>query len=286
MILDPDHKKDFRKKNTFPGTEGNNFDKILRYFNRINQIKPLVFTLIMIISSGIATFFNLNNWVLLSVFILIDFMIIYFLPFLKISFGPVNSQVFLLFLLRSIFIWLPFPINIIFEIIGVFLVIIGFVLEPSSIVVTKQILHSKKIRNNCEIKFVQIGDIHLEKPGIRETKLISLVEKISPKFVLFTGDFLNLSNNQNQETMDQVIAIFNKISEISPVFFVCGSPAVDLEKSIEYIEKSIKAKHLKNKTELMTTNNTEINLIGINCTHNPNIDIKNLRNLTFPTRYF
>ena len=279
VFLDENQKKEFHKTKYFPGTHGNPFDTILRTINKINDINSLIFIVLLIFVTGLITLFNQNNWVLLFIFTAIDWLIISILPLLRISFGPVNSQVILLFLLRSIFIWLPFPINLIFEIIGVVLVIIGFVYEPSTIKVSNIVISSKKIRQSEDVKFIQIGDIHLEKPGIRETKLIEIIKKISPKFVLYTGDFLNLSNNENPDSINQIIDLFNKINQISPIYFVTGSPAVDLTKTVETINKSIEAVYVNDRIEEFFVGNTTVNIIGLYCSHNPSKDIQRLKNL-------
>jgi len=284
--LDENQKREFHQTKFFPGTQGNPFDTILRTFNRINDINPLIFIVILIIGSGFVTLFKHNNWVLLFIFTVLDYLIIGILPLLKISFGPINSQVFLLFLLRGIFIWLPFPINLIFELIGVVLVIFGFVYEPSVINVSYIVLTSKKIKKTAEIKFVQIGDIHLEKPGIRETKLVEIIKRINPQFILFTGDFLNLSNNENPDSINQIIDLFNKINQISPIYFVTGSPAVDLPLTIETIKKSIESKHVYDRIEEIQIDNTTVNIIGLNCSHNPGVDVKNLKKLSVTPESF
>ncbi len=284
--LDENQKREFHQTKFFPGTQGNPFDTILRTFNRINDINPLIFIVILIIGSGFVTLFKHNNWVLLFIFTVLDYLIIGILPLLKISFGPINSQVFLLFLLRGIFIWLPFPINLIFELIGVILVIFGFVYEPSVIIVSNNVLTSKKVKQTRKIKFVQIGDIHLEKPGIRETKLVEIIKRINPQFILFTGDFLNLSNNENPNSINQIIDLFNKINQISPIYFVTGSPAVDLPLTIETIKKSIESKHVYDRIEEIQIDNTTVNIIGLNCSHNPGVDVKNLKKLSVTPESF
>ncbi|NTW44662.1 MAG: hypothetical protein HGB14_09585 [Anaerolineaceae bacterium] len=144
---------------------------------------------------------------------------------------------------------------------------------------SKIILTSKKIKPSKELKFIQIGDIHLEKPGIRETKLLEIIKKISPQFVLFTGDFLNLSNNDNPDSINQIIDLINKINLISPIYFVTGSPAVDLSMTIETINKSIKAVHVNNRIEENQFSNSNVNIIGLNCSHNPGVDNQSLKNL-------
>lgn len=284
--LDENQKREFHQTKFFPGTQGNPFDTILRTFNKINDINPLIFIVILIIGSGFVTLFKHNNWVLLFIFTVLDYLIIGILPLLKISFGPINSQIFLLFLLRGIFIWLPFPINLIFELIGVILVIFGFVYEPSVIIVSNNVLTSKKVKQTRKIKFVQIGDIHLEKPGIRETKLVEIIKRINPQFILFTGDFLNLSNNENPDSINQIIDLFNKINQISPIYFVTGSPAVDLPLTIETIKKSIESKHVYDRIEEIQIDNTTVNIIGLNCSHNPGVDVKNLKKLSVTPESF
>jgi predicted MPP superfamily phosphohydrolase len=286
VILDENQKREFHQTKYFPGTHGNPFDTILRTINKINDINTLIFIVFLIFATGIITLFNQNNWFLLLIFAAIDWLIISILPLLRISFGPVNSQVFLLFLLRGIFIWLPFPLNLMFEIFGVILIIIGFVYEPSVIKVSNIVLTSKKIKSSDEIKFIQIGDIHLEKPGIRETKLIEIIKKISPQFVLFTGDFLNLSNNENPDSINQIIDLFNKINQISPVYFVTGSPAVDLTLTIEAINKSIDAIHVNDRIEEILVGTTIVKIIGLYCSHNPDIDIQHLKEISITPETF
>ncbi|PKN83723.1 MAG: hypothetical protein CVU46_16245 [Chloroflexi bacterium HGW-Chloroflexi-8] len=279
VLLHKSHRKDFQKTKYFPGTIGNPFDLILRKFNQINEIHPIVFFLLMIFLSGIISIFRADRWIILMAAVLLDWLIIWSLPKLLISFGPLFSQIFLLFILRSVFIWMPYPINLILEIIGTLLVFIGFVVEPSSIKVTKYNYSSKKINFPTKIKFLQIGDIHLEKHGRRETRLISEIAKLKPQFILFTGDFLNLSFNQNKESIGQVISLINEINEIAPTYFVNGSPAVDLKESLKEIEAFTNAIYIKNDIFPLKIDGSEINLIGIQCSHIPSNDYAQLKKI-------
>jgi len=285
-ILHKSQRKDFLKLKYYPGTIGNPFDFVLRKFNEINKLHPITFFLLTISLTGIITIFQFDRWLLLLLAVWIDWLIISSLPKLRISFGPSLTQVFILFILRSIFIWISFPVNLMLQIFGTLLVILGFILEPSSLEVTSHIYESSKINHQSKIRFLQIGDIHLEKPGRREERLISEIMRLKPQFILFTGDFLNLSFNQNNKSIEEVISLINEINEIAPTYFVNGSPAVDLEDVIKKIETSTNAIHIKNNIFPLKFDGCAINLIGIRCTHIPGNDYEQLKVIQAPQGVF
>ena len=119
----------------------------------------------------------------------------------------------------------------------------------------------------------------MEYLGIREEKILKRINSIRPDLILFTGDFLNLSNIRNQKSIDQIIALFNALSEISPIYYVSGSPAVDIHEAIQTIQNNINAVRLDNENISIIRNGNKINLIGITCTHQPHKDICKLESL-------
>ncbi|MAT44589.1 MAG: hypothetical protein CL609_19825 [Anaerolineaceae bacterium] len=212
------------------------------------------------------------RWIPLLFFCLVDLLILYFIPQIKISFGPPKPQALLLMFLRTPFIWLPLPINLVFQIIGTGLVIWGFIYEPSRINITHKEINTH-LHTDQTTKFIHIGDLHLEKIGRREEELLTKLTITKPDFILFTGDFLNLSYRSNPEAIKTVAEYFNKIQQIAPIYWVTGSPAVDLEKSITEIDSLTQATWIKDSAILIKNN---IELIGINCTHQPQNDILKL----------
>ena len=275
--LNPKDRNNFETRSSFPGAEGNPFDKILRLIQKINQIPTILFYIFMIFLGGLISFFVINNWLILISFLICDAILIGLLPKFNISFGPIKSQVFLLFMLRAVFNGLPFPFNLVIQLIGTMLVILGFIIEPSSIKITT--IHYKFSDFSSNLKFLHLSDIHLEKFGTREESLLRIVERRKPAFILFTGDFLNLSNIRNQESITQVIEFFNKIHAISPMYYVSGSPAVDVKDTIDTLEENLKCMRLDNSNVTIQSNHCTINLIGITCTHQPHQDINILPSL-------
>ncbi len=272
--LNPKDKKSFLTRSKFPGAEGNPFDRILRNLQKINQIPAILFFLFLLTVTGIFSLFALEKWFLLFFFSVTDSLLIVFLPRLKISFGSFKSQVVLLLVLRALFIWISFPINLIFQILGSILVFYGFIIEPSHIKITTTYHNLPEI--SSQFNFLHISDIHLEQLGVREEKLLRIVENRKPDFILYTGDFLNLSNIRDSKAINNIIEIFNKIHSISPVYYVSGSPAVDVEDTIKIIEHNLNPTRLNNSNIFVKLGCNDINIIGITCTQQPHLDIQQL----------
>lgn len=276
-VLNPDDKKQFSSYQSFPGEEGNPFDQILRGLEKINKIPSFFYFVLLYFLNGFLTAFTISNWILLFSFSIIDIILISVAPALKISFGKYKSQVILLTILRSIFMWLPYPYNLIFQLLGVVLVIYGFLIEPSLVKIST--INQRFIDSNQIVHFIHLSDIHLEKLSLRELKILNIIKRSKPDFVLFTGDFLNLSNNNDPISIQEIISFINQINSISPVFYVTGSPAVDLEDTIHIIRNNLKAIHLNNENHLIEVGKVKINLIGITCSHQPHFDIEFLPKL-------
>lgn len=272
--LNPEDKKSFNNKSKFPGEEGNAFDRILRQLQKINQIPTILFFLLVLLLSGIFSLFIVENWLILLFFSFTDSFLLGLLPKLKISFGSYKSQIFLLLILRALFIWFSFPINLIFQSVGAFFVYYGFMKEPSDLKITT--IYHKFPKVALPFNFFHISDIHLEQLGVREEKLVRIVENLKPDFILYTGDFLNLSNIRDNKAISNIISILNQIQEISPIYYVSGSSAVDIEDTIKIIEKNLNPTRLNNSNILLNHGGNDINIIGITCTHKPHLDIKQL----------
>jgi len=274
--LNKQNPKNFSHLKYFPGDTGNPFDVILHFINNLSKIPLVLFIILIGVLAGCFTFFNLNLWISLALFVAGDIILLILINRLKISFGPVQSQSFLLFILRVPFIWLPAPINLIFQTIGTFLVFFGFLYEPSTIKTSKREVCLQKDFKN-EITFFHLGDIHLEKIGVRENKLLKILKENQPDFILFSGDFLNLSFRENLQAIQSISDLFNQINQISPTYWVTGSPAVDMPDSIKTIANTTHAKWLNNTTEYLAS--IPIELIGVNCSHNPHKDIQILKSM-------
>ena len=188
--------------------------------------------------------------------------------------------------MRIPFIWLFYPFNLILQFIGTLLVLYGFYYEPSTISITRISLHSKKIRKNDAIRVIQLGDLHLERFGVREKKVLKILSGLKPDLIVYTGDFLNLSFNSDPIAINQFAEFFNSLQRIANTFYVSGSPAVDLEETITIIDKLTSAEKVANVQRKVDVNNQTINIIGLTCTHNPHKDWHTLENININPKNF
>jgi hypothetical protein len=277
--LFPSQKKDFSTLNKFPGDVGNPFDTLLRNLNKINQINSYFYFSFLVILSAIGSFLNIRNGIILLSFSLLDWILVHNLKRFQISYGESKSQVLLLIILRIPFIWILFPFNLFIQILGSLLVIYGFYYEPSTINITKTTFISKKIKINSPFRLIQIGDLHLERFGKREKKVLNELSRLKPDLIVYTGDFLNLSFNSDPLAISQIINFLDCLQNISTTFYVSGSPAVDLEHTIALIEKHTTATRINNEISEVEINSQIINIIGLTCSHNPSKDRCILENM-------
>jgi predicted MPP superfamily phosphohydrolase len=210
---------------------------------------------------------------------LLDWLLIGLLPVAKKSFGPAKPTVLALAVFRALFAFLPVPLSLIFQGIGTLLVLYGFWFEPQRLTLTKQTLYTDKVKFTKPLKVMHLGDLHIERLTAREVKLQKIIDETQPDIILFTGDVLNLTYLKDplaQETARQVIG---KWQAPLGVYLVSGSPAVDLPGLFPQLVKGLPARWLQDEVVTIPYEGDEIDLVGMNCTHDPQVDNARLQGL-------
>jgi hypothetical protein len=105
------------------------------------------------------------------------------------------------------------------------------------------------------------------------------VKQLSPDLILFTGDVLNLSYLNDFTAQSDAISFFNQLLAPLGVYGVTGSPAVDDPAFFARLSKSTSLQWLNNESILLETPSGLIKLLGVTCTHNPDLDEKALSDL-------
>lgn len=211
---------------------------------------------------GVWLFF-IGDWILLAL-----------LPRAGKSFGSAKPPVVMLALMRSIPAVLPLPWNFIAQVIGTALVIDAFWIEPHRITVTRQSLRSKKLSSAARpLRVLHLGDLHVERVTNRERQMIDLARSLNPDVILFSGDFLNLSNIDDPVAVDHARSILRQLAAPLGVFAVTGSPPVDKPRVVEKIFDGLdNIRWLKNERISLDHHGERVDIVGITCTHKPPID--------------
>ncbi len=278
--------RSFAKTKFFPGCAGNPFDRVLHSLENLERIPPLLMNVILILLAllgGLPYYLRYHTVPLmtgvLAVFFFLDYILISLLPATKRSFGPTKVVTLMLACLRVPFAWLPTGWNLGFEIAGTLLVIYGFYIEPFWLDVRHETFNSGKLTGEPPLRVLQISDLHIERLTRREKTIIEKVKQLSPDLILFTGDVLNLSYIDNSTAQSDAITFFSQLSAPLGVYGVTGSPAVDFSDFFSRLAGSTSLRWLNNETRILETSAGQINLLGITCTHNPDLDEKTLAKL-------
>ena len=269
-------------RKNLPGNTGNPFDTLIHAANQFNRLHPIIFGIILLILAVLSSRFHWIYSLEIAAFMFLDWLLIGLLPVARISFGPAKPTVFILAILRALFAFLPVPLSLVFQGLGTLLVLYSFWYEPQHLTLTEQSLSSDKIKFTKPLKVMHLGDLHIERLTAREEKLQKLIEGTKPDLILFTGDVLNLSYLKDplaQETARQVIG---KWQAPLGVYVVSGSPAVDLPELFPEIVKGMPVHWLQDELVSIQYEGDEIELVGLNCTHDPQVDSARLQEVLAP----
>jgi uncharacterized protein len=276
----------FKQTQYFPGCAGNPFDRVLHSLERIERIPVLLMNVILILLAllgGLPFFLKHHTFPLitgaLALFFVGDYILISLLPATQRSFGPAKVVTLMLACLRVPFAWLPSGWNFGFELAGTLLVIYGFYIEPFWVDVHHEIYSSSKWTGDRPLRVLHLSDLHIERITRREKWIINKIHELSPDLILFTGDVLNLSYTHDNKAQSDAITFFNQLSAPLGVYGVTGSPAVDFTDFFSRLSKSTRLYWLDNESKRLETPAGNLNLIGITCTHNPDLDERTLSDL-------
>lgn len=270
---------DFSKRKNFPGESGNDFDVVLKRYESIEQLKGFIFAVLLFGLACLPTRFKWDYSIGLWLFFLMDWLLIAWLPKTGKSFGPAKPPTLLLACMRSLVALLPLQAALILQIIGTFLVIYGFWVEPLTLKVTHQILRSEKIKPGIHLRILHLGDLHIERITNREEQLNKQIKRLSPDLILFSGDVLNLSYNRDEKAIQQARKVMSEWQAPLGAYAVAGSPAVDLPDVLPQIYTGLPVHLLEGERVTISVEDEKIDLIGLPCSHRPFLDAPVLENL-------
>jgi uncharacterized protein len=272
--------KSFSNTKFFPGCAGNPFDRVLHSLEKLERIPTLLIVGILVLLSLLCGLPHRQSFLFVSgvlfFFYFSDYLLISLLPVTQRSFGPVKVVTLMLSCLRLPFAWLPNGWNLGFEIVGSLLVIYGFYIEPFWVDVHHEKLFLSKLSGDRPLRVLHLSDLHIERMTRREESIIIEMKKLSPDLILFSGDVLNLSYINDSTAQKDAITFFSQLSAPLGVFGVTGSPAVDFTDFYSHLCDSTSLQWLNNESKMISTPSGQINLLGITCTHNPDLDEKKL----------
>jgi predicted MPP superfamily phosphohydrolase len=264
--------RDFSQRRNFPGTTGNTFDTLLHAAVVIEKTPALLFALSLLVLSLVP---QPLDWLLVLVrwaFSLCDWGLVAVLPHYQKSFGPAKPPVLVLGLLRTLVALFPPIVSLPLQVVGTLLVVYGFWIEPHHLGLTKESLHSARLKPGAAIRILHIGDLHVERITHREQQINRYIQDLEPDLILFSGDFLNLSYRKDPLAREAARSLIKEWQAPYGTFIVTGSPVVDLPEVIPGLLEGLPVHWLHDERQPLNVHGQEIDLIGLSCSHKPFVD--------------
>ncbi len=216
---------------------------------------------------------------------LLDLLVLWLLPRLNISFGPLAPQFLTMllprivaaFLALLVAFWQPVValwVMLLLQLLGSAAYLWGLLIEPHRLRLTSLEVNVSGLPPDAPpIRLLHLSDIHLERLTRREERLLQLIQSAQPDLVVITGDYLNLSYNRNPQAISQVRSLLAKIHAPCGVYATLGSPPVDVpEIAAAHFENSHIHLLREDVMELDLGRGRALSLLGMDCTHDMEFD--------------
>ena len=134
------------------------------------------------------------------------------------------------------------------------------------------------------IRLLHITDLHIERLTRREAEVMRIVRESAPDIIVMTGDYVNLSYNQDPTTYAQVRRLLGQLSAPYGVYATLGSPPVDLREEVVPLFEGLDICLMRRDTAIIQfAPNRELILLGLDCTHHLPTDRQRLAHLVAKT---
>jgi predicted MPP superfamily phosphohydrolase len=142
-------------------------------------------------------------------------------------------------------------------------------IEPFRLGVTDQKYSTAKWKAEAPpLRLLQIGDIHVERVTPRERRLNELVRELKPDIIVFTGDFVNLSNTDDPVAEREIRKVIGEWRAPLGVYCVSGTPLVEpLSRVNAFVAGLDNLKLLPNQWVTVKTPGGDLNILGLVVTH-------------------
>jgi len=199
------------------------------------------------------------------------------------SFGPDRPTAIALAIVCSAllmvlgWIGLPWWLGVVMLLAITAIVVYSTWIEPFQLGVTRQKYQTAKWKVDAPpLRLLQVGDIHIERIGPRERHLNQVIAELKPDVIVFTGDFVNLSNTDDPISEGDIRAIISQWQAPLGVYCVSGTPLVEpLERVKAFVKGLDNLKLLPNQWISLNTPGGALNILGLVVTH----DMKRDRDL-------
>jgi hypothetical protein len=236
------------------------------------------------------------------IFGMIDWLIIAWLPKLKISFGPQPEPLFLVLFIRLaalVFLGVvwdvgrrfkpaflsPHGIKIALLLLVSFNLVLlmgefeALVIEPSLLETTYLNLDGPAAASGRPLRILHISDLHVERITRLDMKILDKARVLQPDLILLTGDYVNLDYRSDPQTWQDTHFLLAQLEAPYGVYAITGTQGVDTPENVANIFEGLQIKLLQDEVQRLEIHEQVLFILGVN-TLEPDRDAQALRALT------
>ncbi len=124
-------------------------------------------------------------------------------------------------------------------------------------------LKDKEESEGKRVKIFLLADLHLDRAGEREKRVLQLAREFCPDLILWPGDFTNLSFVDDEKTLAQTRDFISSLAAIAPLFVSRGTEEVDYLEWVRSLVRGTRARLLENEIESIKVKGKELRLAGV-----------------------
>jgi predicted MPP superfamily phosphohydrolase len=161
----------------------------------------------------------------------------------------------------------------------------GALLEPRQLGLSRLLLVNGLLPcDSPPVRLLQISDLHVERFGHREERLLQMVREIAPDIIVLTGDYVNLSYVDDSVAHADTRRVLEALSAgdgyTAPggVYAVLGSATVDRNSAPLFDGLPICL--LRDEVSIVDLGQgRRLALLGLDCSHDPERDAERLKSV-------
>lgn len=96
----------------------------------------------------------------------------------------------------------------------------AFCVEPHWIQVTRHEITTPKLQPGSRVRIAHLTDLHIERLGDREMRMLNLTARERPDIIVLTGDYSIVKNSETRSGLEQIA---RRLSAIAPCYAVDGN---------------------------------------------------------------
>jgi predicted MPP superfamily phosphohydrolase len=167
------------------------------------------------------------------------------------------------------------------QLLGTAVLVWGAMIEPTRLTMTRLRLTTDRLMPGTPpIRILHITDLHVERLTQRESDILRFMEQAQPDLIVVTGDFVNLSYNQDRETYRQVRQFLSQLVAPYGVYATLGTPPVDLREWVAPLFDGLPITLMRESWKKIDLGRgRQVVLMGMDCTHDIPTDAGRLKRL-------